>query len=833
MGNAKQNDVKSKKFFIVGIFLSLICASFFSTTTNAKGEQYTWENSTTITATGGNYAKPVTFQAASPYKPGTDNIPLFNFAKTSPREDRTGCLLNFSLKFNGKDNRSAQLIDTGLPNPLSDCIPSISDTYDRSINLQNAESAGAEAETFGLVVESVVLGGTFNGESDKITLKDANTGKVIATKEAKTKIDSESRSGFKVTFANSKPNITYEACSETLDLCAEKRIEASGGVFLTDLIDRTIQIQKEPENKSTCAINGIGWMVCPVMVFIGEMNDLAFSYLESLLQIRPALVTSPSTQAAWAAVRDIANVAFVIAFMVIVYSQLTGAGISNYGVKKMLPRIMIAAILVNVSYIITAIAVDLSNIAGSGIYSLLQESIAPNLSQSSLDGGWEKMIVGVLAGTTAVVVGILLAITIGPMALLALLLVILILVARQALVLMLVIIAPLAFVAYLLPNTEDLFKKWYKAFVAVLMVYPIVGLVFGGSTLAATILSSIAASTEDSSGLQFVALGVLAIPLFAVPAILKGSLAAAGSVGAKIQGLADRTQKGAFKDGSDRLGRRAAVLEGKMAKRGGLIGSVGNYRSRKNFRRTSAETLAKQEQESALTDHILDNPLRYSPAQTARAVASKQKMTQDEINNSMALLQNDDAATLIPRAVAQLERANKSGDVVAARAATQILSKQTGSKGVSALHTSITNMESAAGGLNEEVSANIRADISSAGLKGKDRALDTWSRFERSTDANGKPVLGADGKQIMKTLKEHDNHESTARGLNEVELAGQSVDQLKKFVDSKSMTHEQAQRVIEANKQGAIALDPAKLDIFQRRVAAATANSEGTPTSGS
>jgi hypothetical protein len=316
---------------------------------------------------------------------------------------------------------------------------------------------------------------------------------------------------------------------------------------------------EEAAYETSCAIDGIGWIVCPVMIFVGKMNDAAFGFLEEILGIRPAVVTSESTQAAWAAFRDIANVAFVIAFMVIVYSQITSAGVSNYGIKKMLPRIVIAAILVNISFIICAIAVDLSNIVGASVYSLFQNSIAPDVGSDITNASWEETIAGAVALATAIgVILIVVLFFIGPMALLALGMIILILVARQALVILLIVMAPLAFVAYLLPNTEDWFKKWYKAFIAVLMVYPIVGAVFGVSTLASRVLSSVAADTEDSSLLQVIALGVLAVPLFAVPAILKGSLSAAGSIGARISNLADKTQGKATQRGKERFNESAA-----------------------------------------------------------------------------------------------------------------------------------------------------------------------------------------------------------------------------------------------------------------------------------
>ena len=306
---------------------------------------------------------------------------------------------------------------------------------------------------------------------------------------------------------------------------------------------------------TTCAIDGIGWIVCPVMVFLAEINDQAFGFLTKLLDVSPKLVQDEGTLSAWSTFRDFANVAFVIAFMVIVYSQLTSAGIANYGVKKMLPKIVIAAILVNVSYFICAIMVDLSNIVGSSIYQLFISIGGDATSGAGTDGStWSSIVGGLLMA--GVVAALIVALILAPTALLALALIVMILVARQALVLILIIASPLAFVAYLLPNTEDWFKKWWKAFVAVLMVYPIVGMVFGASNMISNILMGIAGDGgggDDENLLKIVALAVLAIPLFAVPAILKGSLSAMGSIGTRLQGFADKSQGFASRQGKRRF----------------------------------------------------------------------------------------------------------------------------------------------------------------------------------------------------------------------------------------------------------------------------------------
>jgi len=310
------------------------------------------------------------------------------------------------------------------------------------------------------------------------------------------------------------------------------------------------------ELTTSCAVEGVGWIICPILRFMGTLNDAAFGFISDFLTIEPKLLTDNDTRAAWSNFRDIANVAFVIAFLIIVYSQITGTGVSNYGIKRMLPRLFIAAVLVNLSYFVCQIAVDLSNILGSSIYSFFKDM--PTTDALTTTTSWKDNIGFVLALGAAVVVGLLALSVISTAALLAFALIILILVARKAALILLVVVSPLAFVAYLLPNTEKWFKKWWKMFSSLLLVFPVVGVIFGASTLAARIINNAGGDPNESNYmLQITALGVMAVPLFAVPIVLKGALSAAGSIGTKLSGMADRAQGRAGKKGSERLASRA------------------------------------------------------------------------------------------------------------------------------------------------------------------------------------------------------------------------------------------------------------------------------------
>jgi len=340
-------------------------------------------------------------------------------------------------------------------------------------------------------------------------------------------------------------------------------------------------VDAEPvDESSSCVVEGIGWILCPVANAIAGLTDALFEAVEAFMKVAPLglSVTDNPLYEAWSVMRSIANVAFVIAFLIIIFSQLTSAGVSNYGVKKLLPRLIVAAILVNLSYFICAIAVDLSNILGVAIQELFK-GIADQSAVSPEKGdNWGSIITAVLTGGAALAGGLLAveAFTAGGVwgalaaalpllvgALFALVVAFLILLARQALIIMLIVLAPLAFVAYLLPNTENLYKKWQKLFMTLLLLFPMLSVIFGGSLLASSILrnTAFAPGTQPfvSLCLYIGSFAVQAIPFFITPLLIslsQGVLSRfAGLVNNKNKGPFDRLRKGGERIAKDAYNR--------------------------------------------------------------------------------------------------------------------------------------------------------------------------------------------------------------------------------------------------------------------------------------
>lgn len=330
------------------------------------------------------------------------------------------------------------------------------------------------------------------------------------------------------------------------------------------------------ESGSSCSVTGIGWVVCPVSIFLANAMDELFTILTRFIAVQPSVLGDPnnSMYIAWNVMRNIANIAFVIAFLVIIYSQLTNIGVSNYGLKKLIPRLIIAAVLVNISFYIAALAIDVSNILGYSIqdvFNTIREQTfhLTNDNVSGLNTNVWGSVMGIVLAGGGLVGGVyymasgglylLLALVVGLA--LTLLFVVVILAARQAIIIILVIIAPLAFVANLLPNTEKWFDKWKDLFFTMLIFFPAFSLVFGGSQLAGQIIIQNAGG--DIVTLIF-GLAVQVAPLVITPLILKLS----GSLLGRIAQIANNPRKGLIDRTRNWGERRAELAKQQNMKRG-------------------------------------------------------------------------------------------------------------------------------------------------------------------------------------------------------------------------------------------------------------------------
>ena len=309
----------------------------------------------------------------------------------------------------------------------------------------------------------------------------------------------------------------------------------------------------------TCETNvsPLTWIICPIFEGAKNFSEWIFSILSSHLKVLPVnTVADPksgkydSLYVVWQSFRDFGDVILVIAVIIIVYSEAVGGSIADaYNVRKMLPRILIAAILINLSIYAVNTLVDIFNILGVGISDLILRPFqSTDIFRFTPTGGQQLgafgfgmlgafvgvggvtaavyasvgavgALSGILGGIFSYVFLLALPLLVGALAIWITVMV------RWGLIVLLTLFSPIAFALYALPNTETYFKKWWKLLIQALMVYPVVMVMVA----IGSILSAITYKQGSVSGgitgfvLQF-------LPLIATPFAFKISGGILGTI---------------------------------------------------------------------------------------------------------------------------------------------------------------------------------------------------------------------------------------------------------------------------------------------------------------
>lgn len=298
------------------------------------------------------------------------------------------------------------------------------------------------------------------------------------------------------------------------------------------------------------SLGAIGWIICPVIEKVSDAVDWLYGKIEDILQIDPIPAEDGSPiYEIWKYCLGVTNVIFIIFFLIVIYSQLTGWGITNYGLKKALPKLIVMAITVNLSFLICSLAVDVSNVVGHGlrsVFATVEQAALANASTSvdatTMTVSMAKMYTSMAGGTALAIGGGMIAFELGAIwmliptvlgAIVAVATGLITVALRQAVVMLLVMISPLAFVANIMPNTEGLFKKWKGLLTRMLVFYPMFSLLFGASSLAGF---AIIMSAKDGFGL-LLGVAVQIFPLFFSWKLMQMSGTFLGDINTRLRAL--------------------------------------------------------------------------------------------------------------------------------------------------------------------------------------------------------------------------------------------------------------------------------------------------------
>lgn len=312
---------------------------------------------------------------------------------------------------------------------------------------------------------------------------------------------------------------------------------------------------------------------------------------------------------AWRAIRDVANILFVFVLLLVSINIILGSWGSGPYNKSLIPKIIIAALLINFSLMFTKVVIDVSNltayefykaaanIKGEGGTKLFGVIPTTGLTMSIMNGLRMNQIVnddGKLQDTVnnksyvlfSTVLGIVVVLT----AAFVLMVMAVMLLVRFVLFLILMVTSPIAFIGELLPQLSTHSKKWWKTladqatFAPVFFVFILVVVLIINDPGFSEMLRQNYAATGGGVGVYFANLVPIVFQYAIVIGLLVAALVASKQT-ANMSGnaVAKWTGKAAFggaaavgRNTFGRLGNRMANSSwlGEQAKRGGASGSL-------------------------------------------------------------------------------------------------------------------------------------------------------------------------------------------------------------------------------------------------------------------
>ena len=151
----------------------------------------------------------------------------------------------------------------------------------------------------------------------------------------------------------------------------------------------------------------------------------------------------------------VANVVFIIFLALIGLANIVSFNIDKYAIRKVIPYLLIAIVLVNLAPTICSSLTDVSNTLTNSVLNqeLLKNTFGGQFGAADVEGVTWALLGSFVLGIVIFVifwVAILLYVIVGFL--------------RQIGIFMLAILAPVAFAAFAFPATQNLFKMWWKWF---------------------------------------------------------------------------------------------------------------------------------------------------------------------------------------------------------------------------------------------------------------------------------------------------------------------------------------------------------------------------------
>lgn len=187
----------------------------------------------------------------------------------------------------------------------------------------------------------------------------------------------------------------------------------------------------------------------------------------------------PTVQIGWIMVRDVANMFFVVALLMIAFGTILG--LENYQWNKTLIKLIFSAILINFSNLICAIFIDIAHVFTITFVSAIAGTAGGNLINmfkmqeiyKIVTGGADPAHTGGAGMDLDLVGGAFVSFIFALLAAMIMGIYAFIMAARMVALWVLIILSPLAFILQVIPQTQQYAKQWWDYFGKYVIVAPV------------------------------------------------------------------------------------------------------------------------------------------------------------------------------------------------------------------------------------------------------------------------------------------------------------------------------------------------------------------------
>lgn len=415
--------------------------------------------------------------------------------------------------------------------------------------------------------------------------------------------------------------------------------------------------------ESKISDNFFSWALCGLVSSLGNAVKSIFYWVLGRERADPNLVTAtgrycnlevnfrqgnadPNDQCAagsfddtivqrtWNAFRVIANSFFVIIFLYAIYQIAFSNGNNAFTIRSLIPRLAIAAILVQLSFFFSKLLISISNDFGAGIDGIfdfvLQNPLNPGGnefdvgtllfgSNNQSEDTFEVLAITALGATVSFFTGIISLSAIFAGLFITLLIVFLVLVLRKVLILVLIVLAPIAAIAWVHKETDGFAKAWWQIFSKLLLMYPLIIILLRSGELIARATAQASpidpADPDANTTIDIVRFVAYFAPYFLIPMTFRF----AGGIIGQVADGANRMRGGFVNSRQKATQEKAAARRqrlGSATREGRLFGNKDT--GTRGFLNAAAQRLSKP-------SSLLKSGLPFAPGETARGELTREK----------------------------------------------------------------------------------------------------------------------------------------------------------------------------------------------------------------